>query len=72
MIYYSRLRNSKENIITESSKALNFFYNTFVGRVILKLLTRKFFSNLIAVYMNSSLSKYKIIDNIFNIFYNFR
>jgi phosphatidylserine decarboxylase len=60
MIYYSRQRNSKENIITESSKALNFLYGTFIGRCFLKIFTRKFFSNLIAVYMNSGLSKHKI------------
>ena len=60
MIYISRDRNSKEDIITESSKTLNFFYNTFVGRIILKFITTKFVSNIIALYMNSSISKYKI------------
>ena len=60
MIYCSRKRNSEENIITESNKALNFFYGTFLGRILLKIITLKFFSNLISLYMNSSLSKYKI------------
>ena len=60
MIYYSRQRNSKENIITESSKALNFFYDTFLGRLILKIIITKPISNLIGIYMNSSLSKRKI------------
>ncbi len=60
MIYYSRQRNSKENIITESSKALNFFYDTFLGRLILKIIITKPISNLIGIYMNSSLSKHKI------------
>lgn len=60
MIYYSRQRNSKENIITESSKTLNFLYGNFLGRCILKIATRKFVSNLIGAYMNSSLSKHRI------------
>ena len=60
MIYYSRQRNSKENIITESSKALNFFYGTFLGRLILKIMITKPISNLIGIYMNSRLSKHKI------------
>ncbi len=60
MIYCSRQRNSKENIITESSKTLNFLYGNVVGRCILKVLTTKTISNLIGVYMNSSLSKHKI------------
>ena len=60
MIYISRERNSKDNIITESSRALNFFYNTFVGRVLLKIVTCRFVSNLIGAYMNSKLSKKRI------------
>ena len=60
MIYYSRQRNSKENIITESSKSLNFFYCTFIGRLLLKIVTTKFVSNLIGLYMNSKMSRRKI------------
>ncbi len=60
MIYYSRKRNSKENIITESSHALNFFYCSFFGRLLLKLFTTKFISNVIAFYMNSKLSRRRI------------
>ena len=60
MIYYSRLRNSKEDIITESSGTLNFLYGSFIGRVFLKLFTTKFTSNVIALYMNSKLSRRKI------------
>ena len=60
MKYIARERNSRENIITESSKTLNFFYDFFLGRVILKVLTTKFISNLIGAYMNSSFSKRKI------------
>ena len=60
MIYYCRQRNSKENIITESSKTLNFLYGNILGRCILKILTRKFVSNIIGLYMNSSFSKRRI------------
>ena len=60
MKYICRERNSKENIITESSVALNFFYGTFLGRVLLKINTTKTITNLIAGYMNSKLSKRKI------------
>ena len=60
MIYISRNRKSSEDIITESSKTLNFLYGTFVGRIVLKILTRRWISNLIGLYMNSSLSKHKI------------
>ena len=60
MIYYSRQRNSKDNIITESNKTLNFFYGNFIGRCLLKIIIAKPISNLIALYMNSSISKYKI------------
>lgn len=60
MKYIARERNSKENIITESSHALNFFYGTIIGRILLKVLISKFVSKLIALYMNSSLSKHKI------------
>ena len=60
MIYYSRQRNSKENIITESSKTLNFFYCTFIGRILLKIVTTKFISNIIGLYMNSKMSRNKI------------
>ncbi len=60
MEYIARERNSKENIITKSNNALNFLYNTFIGRIILKIIITKPFSNLIALYMNSSLSKHRI------------
>ena len=60
MIYIRRQRNSKENIITESSKTLSFLYDSVLGRCILKLLTKRFVSNLIGFYMNSKLSRLKI------------
>ena len=60
MIYIARERNSKENIITESPKALNFFYGNFLGRIILRILISKPISNLAACYMKSGLSKHRI------------
>lgn len=60
MKYLARQRNNKELIITESSKTLSFLYKTFLGRCVLKLFTTKLFSNLIAFYMNSRLSRHKI------------
>ena len=60
MIYIRRQRNSKENIITESSKTLSFLYDSVLGRCILKLLTKRFVSNLIGFYMNSKISRLKI------------
>ena len=60
MIYISRDRNSDENIVTESSKALNFLYGNFLGRLFLRLIITKPISNLSAIYMNSKFSKHKI------------
>ncbi len=44
----------------DSSKALLFLYNYFPGRIILKLLTRKWVSVLGGCYMSSRLSKHRI------------
>ena len=60
MKYIARERNSEQNIITESSKTLNFLYNTLIGRIILRIIITAPISNLVAVYMNSSLSKNRI------------
>ena len=57
MIYISRERNSKEDIITKSSSFLNFLYNTFIGRLFLKLLITRPISVLVGLFMNSRLSK---------------
>lgn len=56
MKYIVRNRNSKENIIIESNKALNFFYETFIGRILLKPFISKTFNNIMAKYMNSKYS----------------
>lgn len=66
MKYIVRDRNSKENIIIESSKTLNFFYDTLIGRIILKPFISKRFNNLMAKYMNSKYSLKRVdkfIDN---------
>ena len=60
MKYIVRNRNSKDNIIIESSKTLNFLYDNLLGRFILKIFICKFISNLIGIYMNSKLSIPKI------------
>lgn len=60
MIYISRERNSKDNIITQSGKSLDFFYCTFIGRILLRIIISKPISNLGALYMNSRFSKIKI------------
>ena len=60
MKYIARERNSEQNIITESSKTLNFLYNTLIGRIILRIIITAPISNLVAIYMNSSLSKHRI------------
>lgn len=65
MKYIVRDRNSKKNIIIESSKTLNFFYDTLFGRIILKLFISKSFSNLMGKYMNSKYSL-KRVDKFIN------
>lgn len=53
--------NNNELLAKEKeSLALKFLYNTIIGRMLLKILTRKWITNLYAKYMNSSLSVRKI------------
>ena len=59
---------SKDKYIkSDTNKSLLFLYNSFLGRILLKIAITKPISNLYALYMNSSLSKKKInkfiIDN---------
>ncbi len=60
MKYISRQRNSEENIITESPKILDFLYSNIITRLLLRVVISKPVSNLVALYMNSSLSKHMI------------
>jgi phosphatidylserine decarboxylase len=45
---------------TTCGKSLHFLYDTAAGRIVLKLLTRRFLSKLTGVYMNSRISKLNI------------
>ena len=62
--------NNKKYIESDTNKSLLFLYNTFIGRIILKIAITKPISNIYALYMNSRLSKRKIkkfiIDNKIN------
>lgn len=60
MMYICRERNSKDNIITKSGRSLDFFYRTFLGRLLLKIVISKPISDLGGLYMNSRFSKIKI------------
>ncbi len=60
MKYILRGRNNKNNIYVDSPKSLNFFYDNFFGRIILKILISKTFTKLVGLYMNSKLSVHKI------------
>ena len=60
MMYICRERNSKDNIITKSGRSLDFFYLTFLGRLLLKIVISKPISDLGGLYMNSRFSKIKI------------
>ncbi len=44
----------------EQEKTLSFLYSNAIGRVLLKLLCRRFVSNIVRVYMNSRFSKPRI------------
>lgn len=60
MKYIVRERNSNNNIIIESARTLNFFYNNLFGRIFLIFLISKTFSDLVGIYMNSKYSKHRI------------
>ncbi len=66
MKYLLRKRDNDDIIVYESKKSLSFLYNNFLGRLFLKLFTKKFFSILVGKYMNSKLSKLKIKKYIKN------
>ncbi len=57
MYYNLKIDKYIEN---KESKSLNFLYNSFLGRCILKVLTTKIIANIYSKYMNSSLSTHKI------------
>jgi len=41
-------------------KYINFLYNTFIGRILLKIVTTRFYSKINAIYLKSRFSKHKI------------
>lgn len=47
-------------IKNDASTGLKFLYNTFIGRIILKIFTTKLVANIARLYFNSPLSKLKI------------
>ena len=57
------IMDRKGNVLqddTVQDKTLTFLYNNFFGRILLKLLCRRFISNLGRMYMNSRFSKKRI------------
>ncbi len=57
MIYF---RKEGTYVEEKTSRVLLFFYQTFLGRMLLKGLSARFISNLVGKYMSSSLSKRRI------------
>lgn len=57
---YNRETKTYEKNYQHGAKALNFLYNTVLGRIILKILINPFISKIIGIYHDSPLSKYKI------------
>ncbi len=60
MIYKIKHRNNDKIEEVKTTKTLSFFYNTIFGRILLKICTMKFISDIAGIYMNSRLSKHKI------------
>lgn len=53
-------RDTRESSCIKESSLLKFLYGNVFGRILLKLFTMKWFSNLVAIYMNSPLSRGRI------------
>lgn len=53
-------RNNEYRELEEANIGLKFMYNTFIGRVLLKIFTARWFSNLVGFYMNSIFSRWQI------------
>ena len=58
----NRKTKEEKNLVYEDS--VRFLYTSIVGRMILKLLTNRLASNIVGSYMNSKLSKKRIIKTI--------
>ena len=57
-------RKTKKETELKYSKSVKFLYNNFFGRIILKLISNRFVSNIVAKYMNSKLSIKRIDKTI--------
>ena len=53
-------RKEKKYYDVEESKILTFLYKTIIGRILLKLVTQRWVTNLYAKYTRSKISKHKI------------
>ena len=56
---YNR-QTKKYDTLSEPNRWLAFLYDTVIGRVLLGLLTKRIFSSIVGMYMNSSVSKWRI------------
>ena len=50
-------RKNNKYIYEKTNTFLIFLYNTYIGRCILKILSRPFFSKICSIYMNSKFSR---------------
>ncbi len=55
-----RRRNNDVIIYEKINKSVRFLYHTFLGRICLKIITRRWISKLVGKYMNSKLSRRRI------------
>ena len=55
---------SNQEITTEKSKSLRFLYNTFLGRIVLKVLYNKWVSKLVGIILGTHISKIMINNYI--------
>ena len=63
-MYYNRITKQYEEEIEYQKKSLSFLYNTIIGRCVLKIITKPWFSNWRAKYQNSPKSKKDILPFI--------
>ena len=63
MVLKYKRRNSEEEVMVNESPTLTFFYETVFGRLILKILTKPFISQIVGTFMNSFLSCF-LIDKL--------
>lgn len=64
MVLKYKARNNDKEVVVKESSALTFFYENVLGRLLLKVLTKPFISQIVGAYLNSFLSSYLIKKNI--------